>query len=72
MKIESHQKIENEVGARYLKWSFGRTLSRNDLSVGYIMKVVFSFDFFFEKKEKSSHSNKNFNFNKIKKVYNTK
>jgi len=37
--IEEHQKLDNELGARHLKWSFGRTLQRNELRGGYIMKA---------------------------------
>jgi len=38
--IEPHQKMDSELGVRYLKWSFGRTLSRNDMRTGYIMKCT--------------------------------
>eukprot|EP00160_Parvularia_atlantis_P000208 Unigene10168_Nuclearia_a/m.31065 Unigene10168_Nuclearia_a/g.31065 ORF Unigene10168_Nuclearia_a/g.31065 Unigene10168_Nuclearia_a/m.31065 type:complete len:133 (-) Unigene10168_Nuclearia_a:79-477(-) len=38
--IEEHQKLDGELGARHLKWSFGRTLQRNELRGGYIMKCT--------------------------------
>jgi len=38
--IEEYHKVDAEPGARHLKWSFGKSLSKSELHFGYIMKFV--------------------------------
>jgi len=40
VSIEEYHKVDAEPGARHLKWSFGKTLSKSELYFGYIMKFV--------------------------------
>eukprot|EP01113_Clastostelium_recurvatum_P007962 TRINITY_DN1372_c0_g1_i2.p1 TRINITY_DN1372_c0_g1~~TRINITY_DN1372_c0_g1_i2.p1 ORF type:complete len:161 (-),score=29.40 TRINITY_DN1372_c0_g1_i2:372-854(-) len=40
VSIEEYHKVDAEAGARHLKWSFGKTLSKNELHFGYVMKFV--------------------------------
>ncbi|KAL6055471.1 SKICH domain-containing protein [Balamuthia mandrillaris] len=37
--IEEFHRLDSEPSTRYLKWSFGKSLHKNDLRFGYIMKV---------------------------------
>jgi len=36
--IEEYQRLDTTPGVRYLKWSFGKSLDKQDLQFGYIMK----------------------------------
>ncbi|KAL6056058.1 SKICH domain-containing protein [Balamuthia mandrillaris] len=38
--IEEFHRLDSEPSTRYLKWSFGKSLHKNDLRFGYIMKFV--------------------------------
>jgi len=39
VQIEEYHRLDSEAGARYHRWSFGRSLQRADLRSGYVMKV---------------------------------
>lgn len=38
--VEEQQLLIGEPGARALKWAFGSSLSRRDLRIGYVMRVL--------------------------------
>ena len=37
--MEEYHRVDSEIGARYHRWSFGKSLQRGDLRGGYVMKV---------------------------------
>lgn len=39
-QVEEYHRVDNEVGARYHRWSFGKSLQRGDLRGGYVMKLT--------------------------------
>ena len=38
-QVEEYHRVDSEIGARYHRWSFGKSLQRGDLRGGYVMKV---------------------------------